>query len=243
MSEADAKAFEELADLEHDFGKAELEILKKQNEVFKPLFAKRRDILKNIKNFWVIVLEAAGDEISQYITPDDSVLLENLQNLYVERPDENEPRNLRITMSFLKNDFLQDDSLTLEKNVRIEETKELDEEGLEKTTTRYVSEPVKINWKAGKSLNRKNKNSPPGFFDFFEWTGEEDREEFDGAELAIFLAEDLFPNAVKYFTETMSEELGDDDESSVDLEEDEEEEDDEDEASEKPPAKRSRKSD
>uniref|UniRef100_UPI0009007629 Putative nucleosome assembly protein C36B7.08c n=1 Tax=Schizosaccharomyces pombe (strain 972 / ATCC 24843) TaxID=284812 RepID=UPI0009007629 len=240
-----AQAFENLANLEQEFGKAEIEILKKQNELFQPLFEQRRDILKTINNFWVVVLEAAGDEISQYITPEDSVLLEKLENIYVERFNEKEPRDVRISLTFQPNEYLQDDNLTLVKEVRMKEEKAKDDEGLEKKITKYTSQPVDIHWKPGKSMFRKNKKLPPNFFDYFQWTGEEEDDDFDGATLTIFLAEDLFPNAVKYFTEAMTEEASDEDES-VDLEEDEEEEDEEDEEGDEekqePPSKKSKKS-
>ncbi|WBW73548.1 CENP-A histone disassembly chaperone Ccp1 [Schizosaccharomyces osmophilus] len=237
-----AEAFENLANLEQDFGKAEIEILRKQNELFKPLFEKRRDILKNIRNFWVVVLEAAGDEISQYITPEDSILLEKLENIYVERYDKEDPRNVRITLTFQSNDYLEDDNLSLVKEVCVKESTTKDEEGLEKTNTSLVSKPTDIKWKTGKSLFRKNQDSPPNFFDYFRWTGEEEEDDFDGASLTIFLAEDLFPNAVKYFTEAMTEEASDE-EGSVDLEEEDDDE-GKDEAAEgenqEPPSKKSK---
>jgi len=80
----------------------------------------------------------------------------------------------------------------------------------------YTSTPVELKWKKNKSLVSKDSES---FFDWFGYKGENDTFE-DGIQVALLLAEDIYPNAIKLFTSSMESE-GEEDED-LDIEEDEE---------------------
>lgn len=87
-----------------------------------------------------------------------------------------------------------------------------------------VSDAVPIHWAAGRDLTGEGKRS---FFDFFSWTGApgaSDRFE-DGEEVAMVLAETVYPDALRLWTDAMQADDDDeDDEESIDLVEAEEEE-------------------
>lgn len=93
---------------------------------------------------------------------------------------------------------------------QIEQEKEESQLELMASTFAFRSEPTILKWKEGNSIcssetdNGKAQGvNPLSFFDWFSWTGSGEDKFKDGEQLALFIAEDLFPNAVKYFTEAL----------------------------------------
>jgi hypothetical protein len=88
-----------------------------------------------------------------------------------------------------------------------------------------VSEPVAIKWKPDQDLTRRNLGRP-SFFTFFEWAGGEQDTFQEGEEVAAILADALYPDALKVWTEAVSidEDEGDSEEDkSVDIDASDEE--------------------
>jgi len=120
------------------------------------LFAKRRELVSQIPNFWPLVFEAAPPEIDSYIQPSDSeVFAKCLTNLEVSRfevplgpekigenDDLGDPRSLLIRFEFAENEWFKD--TVLEKKLWFRRA----EDGW----TGLVSEPVRIQWKKGKDM-------------------------------------------------------------------------------------------
>ncbi|KAK9453883.1 hypothetical protein V1511DRAFT_503488 [Dipodascopsis uninucleata] len=239
MAEDDSKVFEELATLEMDFEKAELDILKYSTKLLNPLYKKRKETIKRIPSFWRTVLEQGGEEIDQYVNPQDGELLESILSIELERA-EADPRTFTLKFEFEDNDFLEDNVIT-KTFTYIDKKSDKEEEDSEDITDaakiKYRSTKSDIKWKAGKNLIRTKAGATPSFFTFFDWENSEDESKqdvFDRAhEVALYIAEDLYPNAVKLFTEATEEEEEDEDEE-IDLED----EDDEDDEEEEPPKKR-----
>jgi hypothetical protein len=122
--------------------------------------------------------------------------------------------------------------------------------------TQITSTKVPIIWKNGKDLTKSVKGAPPSFFKWFAFEGGgRGSDEFpDSAEIAVALADEIYPHAHKIYQESNMEESDE-----VDEEEDlensctiplnvilnyvvvEEDEDDSEDA-EEPPSKRLRKS-
>lgn len=115
-----------------------------------------------------------------------------------------------------------------------------DEDDTSEDTERLVSEAADIIWpKSYDSINPSKiteKKTPQGkknyragmksFFGFFKWTGRKPGKEFpNGDDLARLFADDLFPSAVKYYTEAqrdgLEEEVDSDASEPLDLSEDE----------------------
>ncbi len=121
--------------------------VRRQYELSKPLYAKRSEAIKKIPNFWPLVLEQVPLEVDQYIQPHDSVVLaESLLSLQVNRQEldadssKGNPRSFTIRMEFGPNSAFED--TVLEKQFWYRRAKD--------GWTGLMSEPVKINWKAGK---------------------------------------------------------------------------------------------
>ncbi|KAL6706322.1 hypothetical protein ACN47E_005612 [Coniothyrium glycines] len=141
-----AAKFEELSALEQEFEDAELEIIRKAEDIQAPLYKKRADFVKNIPHFWSLVFEQAPPEIDNFIQPTDSkVFAECLDTFEVSRFELNDPngspRSFSLKFGFTENEYFEDK--VLEKKFWFRKTK--DWAGL-------VSEPVKINWKKDKDL-------------------------------------------------------------------------------------------
>ncbi|KAL2268605.1 hypothetical protein VTJ83DRAFT_3451 [Remersonia thermophila] len=142
-------SYEELMDLENDFEDVEVEIIRKQYEMSKALYAKRAELVSQIKAFWPLVFEAAPMDIDEYIQPSDSaLLLSSLKSLSVTRfeldedPVKGDPRSIAIRFEFDDNDHFEDK--VLEKKFWWRAGKD--------GFRGYVSEPVEIRWKPGKDL-------------------------------------------------------------------------------------------
>ncbi|KAK5112285.1 hypothetical protein LTR85_011557 [Meristemomyces frigidus] len=146
--EAVAISYEDLAEIEDEFAEIDDEILRKQNELSKPVYAKRAEAIAKIPNFWPLVMEQAPMEIEDCITHQDSAIFaEHLTNLTVTRPDiedgkRGNPRSVNITLEFSPNEFFTD--TVLEKAFSYRRASD--------GWTGLVSEPVKVHWKKGKDL-------------------------------------------------------------------------------------------
>lgn len=221
-----------LAECEKEMDKAEREA-----EIFRinktqKIYQKRSEILSKIPTFWYIVL-AENDDFAEYISSDDLKYLEDISNIYVEYDiANNNPRDFKIIISF-------DGELTPKQTITKSFKTLVNEQGEEYLT----SESVDIEWpqqlqsinpKTIKSNSKKQNGSMSAedkknyrigmksFFSFFTWTGEKPGKEFrNGEDLARLIVDNLFPYAVKYYTEALPA-------GSEDLDDDEDDEDDED---------------
>lgn len=143
-----AVSYEDLAAIEDEFAEVDDEILRRQYELSKPLYAKRADAVSKIPNFWPLVMEQAPLEIEEYITTQDSAVFgEHLVNLTVTRPEIEEgkqgnPSSVSIKFEFSPNEYFSD--TVLEKACWQRRATD--------GWTGLVSEPVKIHWKKGKDL-------------------------------------------------------------------------------------------
>ncbi|KAK3200899.1 hypothetical protein GRF29_213g376415 [Pseudopithomyces chartarum] len=136
--------FEELSVLEAEFDDAELELIRKSNELNTPLWKKRAEVIAKIPHFWTLVFEQAPTEFDSFILPSDAqIFAECFETLEVTRFEidnpKGSPRSVSIKFGFGDNEYFEDK--VLEKKFWFRKTK--DWEGL-------VSEPVRINWKKGK---------------------------------------------------------------------------------------------
>ncbi|KAK9472493.1 uncharacterized protein V1510DRAFT_416908 [Dipodascopsis tothii] len=202
--------FNQLAKLETDFEQAELDVLKYQTKTLKPLYARRAKIINALPRFWPIALEQFGEDIDQYITPQDAKLFEAIAGVDLER-DEADPRTFTLTFTFDDNEYL--DQKVLAKTFRYVAEEAAD--GEDGPRHKYVSDAVEIQWKPKKNLAKTKVGAPTSFFTWFAWqnAGGDHEDVFEDAhELALALAEDLYPNAVKYYIEAIDEENESDDE-------------------------------
>lgn len=253
-----------LAECEKNMDKAEREAELFRLKKTQPIFNDRRQILKNIPKFWYIIL-AENDDFSDYISVEDLKYLESINDIHVEykiaATDEKElktPKDFTIIISFkdeqqLQQPLVPNQTITKEFHVLVEDGEE-----------KLVSKPVDVQWPSElqsinpKAIKQQHNNSIKeftkedkknyrlgmrSFFSWFSWTGEKPGKEFrNGEDLTRLIIDDLFPYAVKYYTEALpgADEEGNDtsDPEELDLSEDEEEEEQDEQEEEERPSKR-----
>ncbi|KAJ6070684.1 hypothetical protein N7467_012003 [Penicillium canescens] len=157
-------AMKQIAILEEQFARAEVEQMRNTVKLTQPLINKRAEIIKMPEvqaEFWMRVFASAPPEIDEYILSDDAAVLgEALTNMTVERFEldaqgNGEPRSLRFIFEFKtgeENPFFTNDKLVKDFYWRQEVTKS--SSGRTRTWEGLVSEPVRINWKKDKDLTR-----------------------------------------------------------------------------------------
>ncbi|XP_076902500.1 NAP1-related protein 2-like isoform X2 [Bidens hawaiensis] len=202
-----------------------LEIEQKYNEIRKPVYDKRSDIIKSIPDFWLTAF-LSHPALSDLLNEEDQKIFKHLTSLEVE--DMKDVKSgYSITFNFSPNPYFEDTKLT--------KTITFLDEGSTKTTA------TSIKWKEGMGLsngvshdkNEKNGKKRPheddSFFSWFSGTQPNDDailgEIHDGA--AEMIKEDLWVNPLSYFNNDADEEdFGDnDDEEDIgtdDTDEDEE---------------------
>ncbi|KAF3927746.1 hypothetical protein ABW21_db0207687 [Orbilia brochopaga] len=140
-----ADTFGALGDLELEFEKAEVDILKFTLSKMTPLYTRRDAILQNVPAFWPTVVEVVP-EFDQYIAPQDVPVVALIKNITVTRPRPNdEPREfiLEITFDAEHNDWFTEKTLT--KHFWWISNNSDGWSGM-------VSEPVEITWREGRDL-------------------------------------------------------------------------------------------
>ncbi|KAF3206659.1 hypothetical protein TWF679_008703 [Orbilia oligospora] len=138
------EAFGALGDLELEFEKAEIEVLKYQIKTTAPLYERRNPLTSQIPGFWPTVLEATPD-FDQHVTPKDVPAFATITSLNIIRPNPEEPRDFIIEIGFDKerNQWFEDEVIR----------KQFWWRGVEGVWSGLVSEPVEVRWKDNKDLS------------------------------------------------------------------------------------------
>lgn len=102
--------------------------------------------------------------------------------------------------TFAPNDYLADDSLILRKSFSNIQSPD--------SASQITSNKVPIKWRSGKDLTKMVKGAPPSFFSWFAFEGKgHGGEEFpDSADIAVALADEIYPHAHKIYQESVMEE-------------------------------------
>jgi template-activating factor I len=135
-------------------------------------------------------------------------LLSHLSSFKVSR-DKNEPKEVEFIFTFTPNEYLADDSLVLKKSFSNLQSPDPD--------SHITSTKVPINWKEGQDFTEIVKGVPPSFFRWFafEENGEGKDDFPNSEEIAVELADEIYPHAHRIFQESVIEESDE-----VDMEED-----------------------
>ncbi|VFQ96927.1 unnamed protein product [Cuscuta campestris] len=199
-----------------------LEVEQKYNEIRRPVYDKRNEVIKSIPDFWLTAFmshPALGDLLSE----EDQKIFKYFDSLYVE-DFKDVASGYSITFNFKTNPYFEDAKLV--------KTFTFHEEG----TTQITGTDIK--WKEGMGIanggehdKKGNKRPPPeeSFFTWFTETQQKDIADGFSDEVAEIIKEDLWPNPLKYFNNEADEEDTDGDEDDEEQEKEEEEEEGEDE--------------
>ncbi|RDX85881.1 NAP1-related protein 2 [Mucuna pruriens] len=213
---------DELEKINEEASDKVLEIEQKYNEIRKPVYDKRNDIIKSIPDFWLTAFlshPALGDLLNE----EDQKIFKHLNSLEVE-DFKDVKSGYSITFNFNPNPYFEDTKLV--------KTYTFLEEG----TTKVTATPIK--WKEGKGIpngvnhEKKGNKRAPTDVSFFSWFSDtEQKDDMDDIhdEVAELIKDDLWPNPLTYFNnEEPDEEDGDEDEADDEGKDDDDSEDDDD---------------
>lgn len=217
---------DELEKINEEASDKVLEIEQKYNEIRKPVYDKRNDLIKSIPDFWLTAFlshPALGDLLNE----EDQKIFKHLSSLEVE--DHKDVKSgYSITFNFSPNPYFEDTKLV--------KTFTFLEEG----TTKVTATPIK--WKEGKGVpngvnhEKKGNKRPPADISFFSWFSDtEQKDDMDDIhdEVAELIKDDLWPNPLTYFNNEEDPEEAeveeDDDEGKDDDSDDEDDQEDDDE--------------
>ncbi|AWU74999.1 hypothetical protein CAS74_003358 [Pichia kudriavzevii] len=213
-----------LKNLEVVIQEAEAQVEKFKNNLFKPIYDKRREYIKKIPKFWYVVL-VENEDFQEYVRVEDMKYIESISDIYVEYWDKtpttqkiNIPKKgFRITVQF-------DSSHATDYKIKSQTiTKDFEwildqEDGVRK----LISTAAEIEWPQelqsinpqiikqfakdeGRSLTadekKRYRQGMRSFFAFWGWTGRKAGKEFrSGEELATLIADTIFPIALDFYT-------------------------------------------
>ncbi|XP_061346595.1 NAP1-related protein 2-like isoform X4 [Gastrolobium bilobum] len=215
---------DELEKINEEASDKVLEIEQMYNEIRKPVYNKRNEIIKSIPDFWLTAF-LSHPTLGELLNDEDQKIFKYLDSLEVE--DHKDVKSgYTITLNFNPNSYFEDSKLT--------KTFTFLEEG----TTKITATPIK--WKEGKGIpngvdhEKKGNKRAPIDVSFFSWFSDcEQKDDMDDIhdEVAELIKDDLWPNPLTYFNNEPDEEDVDDeadDEDEADSEDDEQEDDDDD---------------
>ncbi|KAI3513397.1 hypothetical protein L2E82_26791 [Cichorium intybus] len=214
---------DELEKINEEASDKVLEVEQKYNEVRKPVYDKRSEIIRSIPDFWLTAF-LSHPVLSDLLSEEDQKIFKHLTSLEVE-DCKDVKLGYSISFNFSPNPYFEDSKLT--------KTFTFLDEGTTKITA------TSIKWKEGMGLpngvahekkGNKRCHEDDSFFCWFNGTQQKDDMEEIHDEVAEIIREDLWTNPLTYFNnEADEEELeGDEEENGSDDSEDGEEEEEDD---------------
>ncbi|CAG8579619.1 2800_t:CDS:2 [Funneliformis mosseae] len=174
----DESIIEEMGVITQEIENTELEIAKQHIRAFKPIYEKRRNVLKRIPKFWSQVLMKQV-LIGQYLDNDDYSVVQYINDVTVEM-DENSLENFKIILRFLENEYFKNKELIKEFIVDADGQRKI------KSTT--------IEWFEGRDYTKKRKVDEDDDLSFIKWFSEESIDE-NSWDLGRIFKDDLYPQA------------------------------------------------
>ncbi|XP_051116996.1 NAP1-related protein 2-like isoform X2 [Andrographis paniculata] len=199
---------DELEKVNEEASEKVLEVEQKYNEIRKPVYDKRNEVIKSIPDFWLTAF-MSHPALSELLTEEDQKIFKYLSNLEVE-DCKDVKSGYSITFHFKPNPFFEDTKLT--------KTFSFLEEG----TTKITATPIK--WKEGMGIpngvaeeknGNKRSHAEESFFSWFNDSHHAGDIEDIQDEVAEIIKDDLWPNPLTYFNNEADEEdfeMDDDDE-------------------------------
>ncbi|MCO5571826.1 hypothetical protein L7F22_025574 [Adiantum nelumboides] len=193
-----------------------LEVEQKYNEVRRPIYSKRNDIIQAIPDFWLTAF-LSHPALCELLSEEDQKVFKFLQSLDVE-DFKDVKSGYSIIFTFRHNPFFEDSQLV--KIYRFSD---------DGTTSISGTQP---RWKDGMDftngvIEKAGNKRPPSDESFFKWFSETDAKDSSvgvNDEVADIIKEDLWPNPLKYFNNE-----GDDDDDEFEDEDGEDDDDEDDE--------------
>ncbi|XP_040986402.1 NAP1-related protein 2 [Juglans microcarpa x Juglans regia] len=219
---------DELEKINEEASDKVLEVEQKYNEIRKPVYDKRNDIIKAIPDFWLTAF-LSHPALSELLSEEDQKIFKYLSSLEVE-DFKDVKSGYSITLHFNPNPYFEDTKLTKTFTYA-------DDDGTTKITA------TSIKWKEGMGIpngvnyEKKGSKRPASDESFFSWfTDLQEKDHLDDIhdEIAEIIKEDLWPNPLTYFNNDADEEdfdeegAGEEGKDGDDSEEDEDDQEDDD---------------
>lgn len=227
MDDAVLLAIEQLQEIQDEIEKVNeeasdkvLEVEQKYNEVRRPVYARRNEIIREIPDFWLTAF-LSHPILGELLTEDDQKIFKHLESIDVDEFQDIKS-GYSITLTFSSNQYFEDTKLT--------KTLSFSDDG--NITVKATS----IKWKDGMDIANGKAYTKDGFKrllideSFFTWFNDAKNKSFSQGvidEVADIIKEELWPNPMKYFNNEAEEEFEDEEEEEESDEEDDDEEEDE----------------
>ncbi|KAL6541826.1 Asparagine-rich protein (ARP protein) [Orobanche gracilis] len=214
---------DELEKINEEASEKVLEVEQKYNEIRKPVYDKRNDVIKSIPDFWLTAF-MNHPALSELLTEEDQKIFKYLNNLEVE-DCKDVKSGYSITFHFKPNPYFEDSKLT--------KTFAFLEEGTTKITATSIKwiEGMGIPNIAAEDKGKKRSHVEESFFTWFNDSQHNGDIEEIPDEVAEIIKDDLWPNPLTYFNNEADEEeyeTDDEDKDSDGSEDDDDEQEDED---------------
>ncbi|XP_015063944.1 NAP1-related protein 2-like [Solanum pennellii] len=198
-----------------------LEIEQKYNEIRRPVYEKRNELIKSIPDFWVTAF-LSHPALGELLNVEDQKIFKYLDSLDVE-DFKDVTSGYSLTFVFKPNPYFEDTKLV--------KTYTFLDEGSTKITGTAIKWKEGMGAAYGVNPEMKGNKRPASEDSFFSWFSETQLKDIaDGLsdEVGEIIKEDLWPNPLKYFNNEADEEDSDGDEDDDDDDDDEEDNDDDD---------------
>ncbi|KAH0699238.1 hypothetical protein KY284_013453 [Solanum tuberosum] len=198
-----------------------LEIEQKYNEIRRPVYEKRNELIKSIPDFWVTAF-LSHPALGELLNVEDQKIFKYLDSLDVE-DFKDVTSGYSLTFIFKPNPYFEDTKLV--------KTYTFLDEGSTKITGTAIKWKEGMGAAYGGNPEMKGNKRPASEDSFFGWFSETQLKDIaDGLsdEVGEIIKEDLWPNPLKYFNNEADEEDSDGDEDTDEDDEDEEDNDDDD---------------
>ncbi|EHA8590258.1 NAP1-related protein 2 [Cocos nucifera] len=202
-----------------------LEVEQKYNEIRRPIYGKRNEIIKSIPDFWLTAF-LSHPALSNLLSEEDQNIFKYLESLEVE-DFKDLKSGYSISFNFSPNPYFEDTSL--------KKTYSFFDEGTTNITSTTIRWKEGMNTANGVAYDKSGKKRPFPEESFFSWFGETQQKSISEGfsdEVAEIIKEDLWPNPLKYFNNEADEEdfdVDEDDEEGTDFEDEDDDQADEDE--------------
>ncbi|XP_022856243.1 NAP1-related protein 2-like isoform X5 [Olea europaea var. sylvestris] len=193
---------DELEKINEEASEKVLEVEQKYNEIRKPVYDKRSDVIKSIPDFWLTAF-LSHPAFSELLTEEDQKIFRYLSSLEVE-DSKDVKSGYTITFNFNPNPYFEDTKLTKIFTF------------LEEGTTKITATSIK--WKAGMGISNtvaeekkgnKRSHSEESFFTWFSDSQQKDDVNEIHDEVAELIKDDIWPNPLTYFFDEADEEDSD----------------------------------
>ncbi|KAL6845869.1 hypothetical protein ACP4OV_024444 [Aristida adscensionis] len=223
-----------------------LEVEQKYNEIRRPVYVRRNEIIKNIPDFWLTAF-LSHPMLGELLAKDDQTIFKHLESIDVDE-SEDIKSGCSITFAFSANPYFDDKRLT--------KTYSISDDGTISVKATSIKWKARMDIVNGKTCMKKGAKrllvhesglrnvvwarqtfqqlfdfkhlvagSLPGFFTWFSDTKNKSLDHNEMDEVVDVIKEDLWPNPLKYFNNELEDkfEIEDDDKEGSDEEEDQDE--------------------